>query len=154
MNPGAAYLNDLTLFTEGKNFWQASLLKQLEGINMSQALFKPDLNRHGIWQIVRHISYWKHWSLTYLRENIKLNAKEDNWSPLPATQTEESWMEDLEKLRKLNDECIIEAEKLDDSIMTSNEENVIFFRQLILHDAYHCGQIGYLKAIQGIPPVE
>lgn len=121
---------------------------------MSQALFKPDIQRHGIWQIVRHIAYWKHWALTYLRDNIKLNAKEDNWAPLPDEQTESSWLDDVEKLKSLNKECIAEAEKLGNRILNSGEENIVFFRQVLYHDSYHCGQIGYLRAMQGIPPVE
>lgn len=154
LNPGAAYVNDFKLFTEGKNFWQASLLKQVEGLTMSQALFKPDLRRHGIWQLVRHIAYWKHWALTYLRENVKLNAKEDNWAPLPEEQSESAWQKDVEKLKHLNDECIKEAEKLGNRILSGEEENIVFFRQVLYHDAYHCGQIGFLRAMQSIPPVE
>lgn len=153
MDPNAAYLFDLRAFTEDKNFWQASLLKQVSGLNMRQALYKPDPNRHGIWQIVRHISYWKHWALTYLREGKAMDAKVDNWGPMPETQTEETWQDEIERLQKLNDECIAEAEKLGDNIFTSDEENVIFFRQLLYHDAYHCGQIGFLRAMQGIEPV-
>lgn len=154
LDPGAAFVNDFKLFTEGKNFWQASLIIQVEGLTMSQALFKPDIQRHGIWQIVRHIAYWKHWALTYLRDNIKLNAKEDNWAPLPDEQTESSWLDDVEKLKSLNKECIAEAEKLGNRILNSGEENIVFFRQVLYHDSYHCGQIGYLRAMQGIPPVE
>lgn len=154
LDPGAAFVNDFRLFTEGRNFWQASLLKQVEGLTMSQALYKPDLQRHGIWQIVRHIAYWKHWALTYLKENNKLNAKADNWAPLPAEQSEASWQNDIERLKNLNDECIMEAEKLGRRIMSCEDENIVFFRQLLYHDSYHCGQIGFLRAMQGIPPVE
>lgn len=153
MNPSAAYVSDLKQFTVDKNFWQASLLKQIEGLNMSEALYKPSPDRHGIWQIVRHIAYWKHWALTYLNEDKKLNAKDDNWAPMPYVQTEESWQEEIENLRKLNDECIAGAEKLGENIF-SDDEKVVFFRQLLMHDSYHTGQIGFLRAMQGLKPVE
>jgi len=154
MNPGAAYLNDLEQFTTGKNFWQASLLKQIEGLTMQQALYKPSPDRHGIWQIVRHIAYWKYWALTYLNENKKLNAKEDNWAPMPEVQTEETWQEEIENLRKLNEDCISSAAKLGDEIFNSSDERIVFFRQLLYHDSYHTGQIGFLRAMQGLKPVE
>lgn len=154
MNPSAAYLNDIEQFTHGKNFWQASLLKQIEGLNMQQALYKPSPERHGIWQIVRHIAYWKYWALTYLNENKKLNAKEDNWAPMPEVQKEDTWQEEIANLKKLNDDCISSAEKLGDEIFSSGDERIVFFRQLLYHDAYHTGQIGFLRAMQGIPPVE
>lgn len=154
MNPDDAYLNDLKLFTIGKNFWQASLLDQVSSLTMQEALYKPSPERHGIWQLVRHISYWKYWSLTYLNENKKLNAKEDNWAPLPEVQTEETWQEEISNLRKLNEDCISAAEKLGDEIFTSDDERVIYFRQLLYHDSYHAGQIGFLRAMQGLKPVE
>ncbi len=153
LNPSAAYVSDLKQFTVDKNFWQASLLKQIEGLNMSEALYKPSPDRHGIWQIVRHIAYWKHWALTYLNEDKKLNAKDENWAPMPYVQTEESWQEEIENLRKLNDECIAGAEKLGENIF-SDDEKVVFFRQLLMHDSYHTGQIGFLRAMQGLKPVE
>jgi len=121
---------------------------------MQEALYKPSPERHGIWQLVRHISYWKYWSLTYLNENKKLNAKEDNWAPLPEVQTEETWQEEITNLRKLNEDCISAAEKLGDELLTSDDEKVIYFRQLLYHDSYHTGQIGFLRAMQGLKPVE
>ena len=154
MYPAESYLNDLRQFTEGKNFWQTSLLKHVQGLTREQALFKPSPERHGIWQIVRHIAYWKYWSLTYLNEGVKLNAKEDDWSPMPEVQTEETWNEEITKLKKLNNDCISAAEKLGEELMTSSEEKIIFFRQLMYHDCYHTGQIGFLRAMQGIKPVE
>lgn len=154
MNPGAAYVNDFKQFTEGKNFWQASLLKQVEDLTMEQALYKPSPNRHGIWQLVRHIAYWKHWALTYLNENVKLNAKEDNWAPMPVVQTEATWKDEIQRLKELNDKCIASAEKLGDELFTSTEERIVFFRQLLYHDCYHTGQIGFLRAMQGLKSVE
>lgn len=153
LNSSAAFVNDLKLFTIEKNFWQASLLKQLEGLSMTEALYKPSPGRHGIWQIVRHIAYWKHWALTYLNEDKKLDAKENKWATMPDVQTEQTWQEEIGKLRKLNDECIAGAEKLGENIF-SDDEKVVFFRQLLQHDSYHCGQIGFLRAMQGIKPVE
>ncbi|MEO8513911.1 MAG: DinB family protein [Ignavibacteria bacterium] len=154
MNPGAAYVNDLKQFTMEKNFRQASLLRQIEGLSMEEALYKPTPGRHGIWQLVRHISYWKHWALTYLNEDVKLSANEDNWGPMPEVQTEETWNEEISRLKKLNQDCISSAEKLGDELMTSTEEKIVFFRQLIYHDCYHTGQIGFLRAMQGLKSVE
>lgn len=154
LSPIASFIHDFRQFTIEKNFWQASLLKQIEDLTFDQALYLPAPDRHCIWELVRHIAYWKHWALTYVKENAAMNAKEDNWKPLPEIQSEESWQEDINKLRELNNECIKTAEAIGDSLMTSNEEKYIFFRQLLLHDAYHTGQIGLLKAMQGIKPVE
>lgn len=154
MTPIESYKNDLKLFIEDKNFWQASLLKQLEGLNHDQALFKPSPGRHCIWEIVRHISYWKHWALTYVKEGVALNAKEDNWASLPDPLSEDTWVIDTQKLKSLHEECKKVAHDIGDNLFTSSEENIIFFRQLLYHDCYHTGQIGLLRVIQGLKPVE
>jgi hypothetical protein len=153
LSPIGSFISDFRQFTLDKNFWQASLLKQLEGLTFEQALYIPAPDRHCIWELVRHISYWKHWALTYVKDNIPMNAKEDNWAPLPEVQSEKSWQDEIENLRKLNNECIAVAEKLGDELLESTEERYVFFRQLIMHDCYHTGQIGLLKAMQGIKPV-
>ena len=148
-----SYINDLNLFEEGENFWQASLLKQLEGLNCEQALYKPFPDRHCIWELVRHISYWKHWALTYVKEGIALNAKQDNWASLPDVLNEENWLSDLQKLKMLCEDCKETAAQIGDDLFTSSEEKIVFFRQLIYHDCYHTGQIGLLRVMQGLKPV-
>jgi len=149
-----SYIYDLNQFTESKNFWQASLLKQLEGLNYEQALYKPFPDRHCIWEIVRHISYWKHWALTYVKEGIALNAKQDNWTALPEVLNDEAWHSDLQRLTKLSEDCKETASKIGDELFTSDEEKIIFFRQLLYHDCYHSGQIGLIRVMQGLKPVE
>jgi DinB superfamily len=152
--PIRSFISDFKQFTSGKNFWQASLLKQVEDLSFQQALYLPAPDRHCIWELVRHVAYWKHWALTYVKENIAMNAKADNWKPLPEVQTEESWQEEIEKLRKLNEDCIALAEQLGNELFESAHEKHVFFRQIVFHDSYHTGQIGLLRAMQGIKPVE
>jgi len=153
MDPVQSYINDLELFIEGENFWQASLLKQLEGLSVEQALFKPAEDRHCIWEVVRHINYWKHWAITYVTTGEKLNAKLENWKALPDIKNEQSWKDDVEKLKSLHEECKKFSANTGDELFTSEDEKLVFFRQLLYHDCYHTGQIGLLRAMQGIKPV-
>lgn len=153
LDPVKSHLNDFIQFTMDKNFWQSSLLKQIEGLSSKDALYLPAPDRHCIWEIVRHIAYWKYWALTYVKEGIGLNAKEDNWKALPEDLSETSWQNEIYKLRELNDECIRLIESLGSTLFDSTEEKIVFFRQLLYHDCYHTGQIGMLKAMQGIKPV-
>ncbi|MBZ0202896.1 MAG: DinB family protein [Ignavibacteria bacterium] len=153
LDPVLSYLNDFKLFTTGKNFWQASLLKQLEGLSYIEALYLPAPDRHCIWEIVRHIAYWKYWALTYVKDGVALEAKEHNWKALPEDQSEASWQNEISKLRELNDECIDVINSLGNALLESTEEKIVFFRQLLYHDCYHTGQIGMLRAMQEIKPV-
>ena len=141
------------MFVTGRNFWQVSLIKQLEGLDYKQALYKPADDRHCIWELVRHISYWKHWAITYVKDGVALNAKEDNWAPLPDALNEETWQADIDKLKSLHTECKKIAEGIGNDLFESTEEKIIFFRQLLYHDCYHTGQIGLLRVMQGLKPL-
>lgn len=153
-DPIESFIHDFNHFTTGKNFWQASLLKQIEGLSVEQVLYIPAPGRHSIWELVRHIAYWKLWAITYANTGEKLIAKEHNWMPLPEVQDENTWKEDVEYLRSMNEKCLEVAKSIGNAIYTSSEEKVVFIRQILLHDCYHTGQIGLLRAMQGIKPVE
>lgn len=152
MTPVVSYVNDLNQFITGKNFWQASLYQQLEGLTAANALYKPAEDRHCIWELVRHMAYWKHWAITYVTSGEQLNAKVDNWRPLPEIQDEETWQEDVNKLKSLHEECLKISEKIGNELFESPEEKFVFFRQLLYHDCYHTGQIGLLRVMQGLKP--
>lgn len=152
VTPVTSFVNDLNQFITGKNFWQASLYQQLEGLTLDNALYKPASDRHCIWEIVRHMAYWKHWAITYVTKGEQLNAKEENWKALPEIQNEDAWKEDVDKLKSLHDECVRISESIGNELFESTEEKFVFFRQLLYHDCYHTGQIGLLRVMQGLKP--
>lgn len=151
--PVQSYIKDLDMFVSGSNFWQASLLRQLEGLNHKQALWKPAPDRHCIWQVVRHINYWKYWTITFAKDGLALDARAENWSPLPKVLNEKNWRADVNKLKTLNRQCKVIAKKLGVRLFTSTEKKIVFFRQHLYHDCYHTGQIGLLRVMQGLKPL-
>lgn len=152
LTPVQSYINDLEQFIAGRNFWQASLYQQLDGLTLQQALYKPADDRHCIWELLRHMAYWKHWAITYITKDEKLNAKADNWKDLPEEQSEENWQKDVSYLKSLHDECIKIAKETGSNMFESADEKFVFFRQLLYHDCYHTGQIGLLRVMQGLKP--
>lgn len=152
VTPVDAYLTDLEQFIKGENFWQASLYKQLEGLTLEQALYKPAPDRHPIWEYVRHMAYWKHWAITFITTGEKMNAKENNWRALPEVQNDETLQEDVNKLKSLHEECVRLAKGAGNKLFESTDEKYVFFRQLLYHDCYHTGQIGLLRVMQGLKP--
>lgn len=153
LSPLNRFLNESDLFFYGDNFWQAPLLKQVENLTVEQALWRPAENKHCIWQLVRHINYWKYWALKYFNENIKENAKEFNWAPLPEEKTETKWKEDIERLNTLHDEFKSACSRIGEKLFNSPDENIVFLRTVLYHDSYHSGQIGMLRTLQNIKPV-
>ena len=69
-NPDESFLAESDLYFYGDNFWQAPLYKQVENLNVEQALWRPAEDKHCIWQLVRHLNYWKYWALKYAKEAI------------------------------------------------------------------------------------
>jgi len=153
-DPKNAFLNDAAQFFSGKNFWQASLIQQLTGLTCQHALWRPSPERHCIWEYLRHMNYWKEWAIVYVKDNEKLNAKERNWEALPEIQNEENWQAEIEKAKLIHEHFTNVAEKLGNSLYESTEENIMFFRQVLQHDSYHTGQIGLMRALQGVNPVD
>lgn len=152
VTPISSYVSDLELFVTGKNFWQPSLYQQLEGLTLAQALFKPTPERHCIWELIRHMNYWKYWAITYMNTGEKMNAKGENWRELPEA-TQQNFETDLNELHTLQTQCIEIANKTGNDMFESTEEKIVFFRQLLYHDCYHTGQIGLLRVMQGLKPV-
>lgn len=152
VSPTQSYVNDLEQFITGNNFWQPSLYQQLEGLTLAQALYKPAPDRHCIWELIRHMNYWKHWAITYISTGEKMNAKADNWRELPEA-SQENFDADMNELRSLHAKCIVIANQIGNDMFEATEEKIVFFRQLLYHDCYHTGQIGLLRVMQGLKPV-
>ncbi len=153
MSPIETFLSDSDLFFSGKNFWQAGLFEQISPLNAEQALWRPFEKRHCIWEYVRHINFWKEWAIIYVKEGKKLNAKEHNWEKLPDDVGESSWQSEIEKTKMIQNHFNETAKSIGDKMYSSDEESIKYFRQVLLHDAYHCGQIGLMRAMQGIKSV-
>lgn len=152
-DPRSGFLDDAALFFFGENFWQGALLDQIKNLNLQQALWRPAENRHCIWEYLRHINYWKEWAILYVKEGTKMNAKEKNWEALPDERSEENWQAEIQKTKIMHEHFMTVAESIGDDIYFSGEENVVWFRQVLFHDCYHTGQIGLLRALQGISSV-
>jgi len=148
-----SFLEDSTAFFYCKNFWQAGFFEQIKELTSEQALWKPTPERHCIWEIVRHVNFWKSWAITYVVDNTKMNAKESNWAALPEITDEASWQNEIENTKLIHERFFSISEEIGDSIYSSQEEKIIFFRQVLLHDSYHSGQIGLLRVMQGLNPV-
>jgi len=152
-DPVSQFLSESDQYFYRDNFWQASLYKQVESLTLEQALWRPAEDKHCIWQLVRHINYWKYWALKYAKEGVKDNAKEHNWAPLPDEKNESNWNADKENLKKLHEEFKSVCSGLGQKLFYSVNENMVFLRTVLYHDSYHSGQIGLLRSLQQIKPI-
>jgi hypothetical protein len=148
------YLYDLERFFSGGNTWQASLIQQIEGLTLEQALWKPAPERHCIWDILLHINFWKQYAVALVRDTEKPDAESGNWSLAPSGGSEAQWQTELARARTVHDSVQAVATEMGDKLFDTEQKHSNMIRQIIMHDAYHTGQIGLLRALQGLPPIE
>ena len=130
-----------------KSMWWPAFKTSFENLSPEQAAWKPDSRRHSIWQNLNHICYWREVVVKRLTDTTpppdgeveKRNFEE------PRQISERAWRESLDRLQR-SQNIVREAllcGKLD-------EER---FKFMVPHDAYHVGQVMYLRALQGLPAV-
>lgn len=142
---------DLASFYEGahhKTGWSAAWGQAVEGLTPAQAAWKPAPDRHSIWQIANHISFWREEVLR--RASGQPKAGEDvvakeNWRG-PDEVTDRAWAAARERFRASHE--AIAKSALDDRAPLDGILN------LMGHDFYHVGQIMFLRAMQGMPAIE
>lgn len=144
------FLKDLDAYFYGPNFWQAGLYPQVKDLTLEQALWKPSPDRHCIWDVVLHLNSWKWFAVENLKGNRIESMKEYNWIKLPDNLDENKWKAEIEKLKSFHEEFKELAKKADPSFFDPSEKISGYTRESI----YHCGQIGFLRALQGLKSVE
>jgi uncharacterized damage-inducible protein DinB len=151
-------VNHLT-YTFEKEAWQPSLSEAIEGLAAQQAAWKPAAGRHSIWQIVRHVVLWKQSVLD------AIDGRAADFNTLEAADWQDAagddaaWQADVGRLRSISMEIKRRVEGLDEADVAAAMATYAGRRERPLglwvmlaatHDAYHAGQIRYLRALQGV----
>lgn len=140
--------------TYDKESWYAPFKDAIEGLTAQQASWKPSGEAtKSIWENVNHLIYYK--------ERLLANMEGREWkNPLDGDQTfslteqsgdEKEWRKVVERaeIAQRNLRGILSktsAEKFDPL-----EEKLL---DIMLHDAYHTGQIMLIRKMQGAWPSE
>ncbi len=147
-----------------KEAWHVPLAEAVRDLTAAQTAWKPTPRRHSIWQIVDHLSLWKEFFTARLRGKSVGQpadwAKGRDWQEI-ADATEQRRQASVRRLMDAQTALRTEFAKLTDDDLTrplpgssSTAPLYTIFYTLLgdaEHDAYHCGQICYIRALQGIP---
>ncbi|RED66200.1 DinB family protein [Cohnella lupini] len=141
-----------------KEDWYPPLKDALDGVTSEQAVWRPAGEHvNTIWESVNHLTYYKERLLK------RLTGEESEYPPgltnddtfrVPST-SEEDWRKALAKLRAVH---IGIREIISNMKETRLEEKIprtpigSWIHSLILHGAYHTGQIVFLRKLQGSWP--
>jgi uncharacterized damage-inducible protein DinB len=131
-----------------KGVWWASW-RDAVNVTAEQAAWKPAPGRHSIWQLVSHLIFWRRYMLrrvaggeSWPQERIDA----EQWIE-PDEPTEEAWAES----RRQFEESHVAIRS---AFAEGEGEPDRRLRYFLQHDCYHVGQIMYLRALQGLPPLE
>lgn len=145
---GNELLSQLWIDIWEKGLWAAPWSKAVGDLSVKQATWRPEGSRKCIWEFVSHVTFWRDFLLD--RESAKARPSEEEIGKmnfaLPVNPTEAQWNEaraalkaGIERIAAAAKEGKIAADKL---------------AAPLAHDAYHLGQVMYLRALQGLPPID
>lgn len=140
----------------GKKAWHGPNLRgSLRGISVQEAVWRPAVRRHNIWEIAVHAAYWKY----AVRRRIlgekrgSFPLKGSNWFRRPVRNTLEAWRSDIALLEETHEamrQAIAEIPPFWLHRIQGKTQHT--YAQLIYgiasHDVYHAGQIQLLKKLQ------
>lgn len=134
---------------QGPNGDYPPVLEALDGLTAVQASWKPLPDRHSIWQIVDHLTKRKEWERrVILGERLPAPAWED------PSGDDTAWRAAIEQLRTAQAQLLEAIEGLTEDDLRKLPPTrtgwavVNLILNKVAHDAYHAGQIRYLRALQ------
>lgn len=133
--------------------WHGTNLKgAIRGVGIEEAGWRPASERHNIWEITVHASYWKYavWRRLSGAKRGSFAIKGSDWFLRPLEPTLQAWRADKalleEEHRKLREAVQILMDK--DLHRCPNRGQMTIeklVRGIAAHDLYHAGQIQLLK---------
>ena len=133
-------------WTEG--LWAASWSKAVADLTPAQAAWTPAPGRHSIWQIVEHMMFWREDNLRRLAGGTKPTPEQLASGNFPQIRdtSDAAWRDTLRRFE--------DSQKRLAAAIADPKNSLDRVAYLLPHDSYHIGQITYLRALQGLPPIE
>ncbi len=137
-----------------KKSWHGPNLRgSIHGVTAEQAAWRPDVERHNIWELVLHAAYWKYVvrrKLTGEKRGSFLLAGSDFFQrPVDGQEgTEQAWKGDVELLIAEHAQlrAVVARVKKPSNSKASNAQAHLI-RGAAAHDLYHAGQIRLLRRL-------
>ncbi|MBC7771271.1 MAG: DinB family protein [Pyrinomonadaceae bacterium] len=130
-----------------EGLWYAAWPKAIQGLTPQQAAWTPAPGRKSIWEILSHMSFWREQSLRVIAgdpPSKEETAKRNFQAPTEVTPA--AWQAARDRFAELQKQIRV--------VIVDPAGDVSRLQYMIPHDSYHMGQIMYLRALQGLPPIE
>ncbi|WP_145136903.1 MULTISPECIES: DinB family protein [Paenibacillus] len=141
----------------GQEDWYPPLVPALEGVTAEEAAWKPKGEAvNSIWENVNHLLYYKEYHLQRMRgENPDFKASSNDETFSNVEDGDEAWQKTVDRLKKVHGEIRSFLSGLSDSELNApfpTRPLASLIHSLMMHDAYHTGQIILLRKLKGSWP--
>jgi uncharacterized damage-inducible protein DinB len=146
-------MNHFDSVYRGPNGDYPALLESLDGLTAEQAAWKPAPDRNSIWQILDHLVFTNQWGIDMFEKGSagsyvwsEPQVSEANWQALLAELKDTH-----ERLRAAMAHYLTDESLLEFPVPNANQTMLeLVLSTACTHQAYHVGQIDYIKGLQGI----
>jgi hypothetical protein len=133
-----------------KKSWHGPNLRgAIRGINAEQAAWRPEGDRHNIWELTLHAAYWKYVVRRRLlkdkRGSFVLPGSNFFERPEDGAALQTAWKKDIAILEAEHGKLRAAVADLADKALTPAAQHLI--RGAAAHDLYHAGQIRLLRRL-------
>ncbi len=132
--------------THDKEDWFVPVSIAVDGLTAQQAMWSPGKGNHSVGQLAYHIWYWDARALNNFKgeKNEKFDGNNnetfDNFTPA-------QWDDLVKKLNQVLADWDKAVETADDAKIAANASLIA---HVGAHNAYHVGQILYVRKLQGV----
>jgi uncharacterized damage-inducible protein DinB len=148
MNEIERILDQMTRSFERESWHGPAVLEALAGVTMAQALRRPLMDAHTIWELVLHMSAWKAIvRRRLLAERVDVTPEID-WPPVGDFH-ENEWNAAIERLKREHDALREVVAAFDPGrlgeVRSDGHTAYVLIHGVIQHDLWHAGQIVLLR---------
>ena len=133
------------LSTWNEQDWFVPVSKAVDGLTAQQAMWKPSDSSHSVGQLAYHLLYWNKEQLDKFYGRKPAPFSGDNNETFTAF-TESSWAATVQQLNQVMKDWADAIRQADDSKL---ESWYSIIANVNTHNAYHTGQILYIRKLAG-----
>ena len=131
--------------THSQKEWFVPANIALEGLTAKQAMWKDGSGNHSIGQLAYHLAFWNERSLKHFNNEPIENFTGDNNETFDKFD-EKQWNEIVRKVDEVLAAWELAIQNADEAKLSEAQETIA---NMNTHNAYHIGQIIFLRKLQG-----
>jgi uncharacterized damage-inducible protein DinB len=132
--------------SHNKQDWFVPASKAVEGLTFEQALWKQGTSNHSIAQLVNHLTFWDKQQLTKFQGGKTPDFSGNNEETFTPPKDKAAWEAAVKEMDDAMTGWEKAVEAADDAKLQSWSSTIA---HIGMHNAYHTGQILYIRKQQG-----